>query len=246
MVAKRYKSYERLALYLDSDMAFCHLLGTAASENDRQAVTNALWHALHTIEPTASLHVTTPIYRDFLAYCHRNIEELSCPSLASAVLDNAAGSKTLRNDRKLFVFSLGLNWKSQAQRHRRDAKIATIPRISVTSRAGAYPPPNAIVADTPEIGEIWRKWIAFQKLKDKRNEPRRPKLHILNEQLVMTLGPDQSAILVDENGEMCGVVWRNFVTQPPVLDSLVEIGKESAREKINIRVRLLVLFTTTD
>ena len=62
----------------------------------------------------------------------------------------------------------------------------------------------------------------------------------------MTLGPDQSAILVDENGEMCGVVWRNFVTQPPVLDSLVEIGKESAREKINIRVRLLVLFTTTD
>ncbi len=196
MVAKRYKLYERLALHLDSDPAFCHLLGTAASESDRQAITNALWHTLHTIEPTASLHATTLIYRDFLTYCHRNIEELPCPSLASAVLDNAAGSKMLRTDRKLFVFSLGLNWKSEAQRHRREAKIATIPRISVTSRAGVYPPPNAIVADTPEIGEMWRKWIAFRKLKDGRHERRRPKLHILNEQLVTTLRQDQSAILV--------------------------------------------------
>jgi hypothetical protein len=93
---------------------------------------------------------------------------------------------------------------------------------------------------------MWRKWIAFRKLKDKRNEPRRPKLHILNEQLVTTLGLDQSAVLEDENGEMSGLVWRNFVTQPPVLDSLVEIGKESAKEKVNIRVRLLVLFTTTN
>ena len=46
----------------------------------------------------------------------------------------------------------------------------------------------------------------------------------------MTLRPDQSAILVDENGQISGVqvVWQNFVAQPPVLDSLVEIGKESA------------------
>lgn len=118
MVAKRYKLYKRLALHLDSDKAFCHLLGTAASESDRKAVTNALWHALHTIEPTASLHPTTLIYHDFLTYCHCNIEELPCPSLASAILNNAEGSKALRNDRKLFVFSLGLNWKSEAQRHR--------------------------------------------------------------------------------------------------------------------------------
>ena len=64
----------------------------------------------------------------------------------------------------------------------------------------------------------------------------------------MTLRPDQSAILVDENGQISGVrvVWQNFVAQPPVLDSLVEIGKESAMEKISIRVRLLVLFMTTN
>ncbi|KIL56128.1 hypothetical protein M378DRAFT_17359 [Amanita muscaria Koide BX008] len=238
MVAKRYKLYKRLAQHLDSDPAFCHMLGTAAaSGGDRQAITNALWHALHIVEPTASLcATTTPIYRNFLTYCHRHIDELPCPSLASAVLDNAAGSKMLRTDRKLFVFSLGLNWKSEAQRHRQEAKITTIPQISVTCRARVYPPPNAIVADTQEIGAMWRKWVASRKLKDTRNKKRHPKLHILNEQLVTTLRQDQSAILVDESGAMSGVVWRDFVAQPSVLDSLVAIGKESAMEKISIRM----------
>ena len=123
--------------------------------------------------PFGTLYIPSnlqPVYMplpQFIMTSLHNIEELPCPSLASAILDNAAGLKTLCTDRKLFVFSLGLNWKSEAQRHRRDAKIATIPRISVTSQAGVYPPPNAIVAGTPEIGEMWRKWITFRKLKDK-------------------------------------------------------------------------------
>ena len=167
MVAKRYKLYEKLARRVDNDPVFCHLLATAGSPGDRQTISAALWRALYAIEPTASLCATTQIYRDFLTYCHCYIDELPCPSLASAVLANAAGSKTLRTNRKLFVFLLGLNWKSKAQRHRREAKIATIPQISVTYRAGVYPPPNAIVADTRKIGAMWRKWLRFRKLKDK-------------------------------------------------------------------------------
>ena len=77
--------------------------------------------------------------------------------------------------------------------------------------------------------------ILHGKLADKRH--RRPDLLVLNEQSVLTLGQDQSALLVDERGNLSGVVWQDFVPQPSVLADLVAVGKESAKTRISIRVR---------
>ncbi|KAF8656709.1 hypothetical protein AX14_008014 [Amanita brunnescens Koide BX004] len=115
MVTKQEKIYKKLAQHLDSDSTFCLSLAAASSESDREAVTAALHHALAIIDPRATLPASILIYHDFLSYCHQNIEELPYPTLISAVLDNATRSTKLRTDRKLFISTLGLNWKSPAQ-----------------------------------------------------------------------------------------------------------------------------------
>lgn len=75
----------------------------------------------------------------------------------------------------------------------------------------------------------------YQKLSDKRHH--RPTLHMLDEQqLVATIGENKSTILIDESGNICGVVWRNFVLHPSVLENMISIGKESAEMRTNIRV----------
>jgi len=75
----------------------------------------------------------------------------------------------------------------------------------------------------------------YRKLSDKRHH--RPKLLILGEQqLETTIMPNESAILINESGDICGVVWRDFVRQPSVLETMVSIGKESAEMRTNIRL----------
>ncbi len=234
MAPKRNKTYNMLACHLGPDPAFCHILATAADKSGRQAVADALRHGLQDLGRLPTLPATTALYRDFLGYCHRNLEDLSSPSLISAVLDNAAHSKKLRSDRKLFVFSLGLNWKAKAQHHRCAAKLATIPRLSIVRRTEPYPPPNSLIADSPETAALWAETHANQKLPDKRLK--KLNLLILDQQLVMTIDEDQSQILVNESGHTSGVVWRNFVLQPSVLASIVATGKESADVRTNIRV----------
>ena len=233
---RRNQIYAKLAYQLGGDPEFCNLLATAASESDRKAVTAALRRCLVDLNEPALLPPSIPLYRDFLAYCHRNLGDLPSLGLTSAVLGNALHSKKLRGNRNLFVFTLGLNWKAKAQHDRREAAIAAIPRISVAQRTEPYPPLNSLVAESPEIYTLWEHSVKFGKQPDKRQG--RPNILLLKKHLVSTIGPGQSAFLVDEEGRLCGIVWRDFVSQPSVLEDLVAIGKESAETRTSIRVRL--------
>ncbi|KAF8720216.1 hypothetical protein AX14_011136 [Amanita brunnescens Koide BX004] len=145
---------------------------------------------------------------------HLGSDPAFCPALATAA------------NRKLFVFEPGLNWKAKAQPLRCKARLASIPKITVTRRDIPYPPPNSLVADTLEIAKLWKNSNEKGKLADKRQK--RPNL---NHQLVLTILQDESVMLFDERHNLVGLVLRNFVLRPSVLDDMVAVGKESAETR---------------
>ena len=231
MPSRRYNNYKKLACQLGADPVFCHILATTGGRVEHDLVVNALRSKLGVHEPFLT---NESLYRDFLSYCHWNIDELPSPDLAVAVLANAQLSKSLRLERNLYVFTLGLNWKVKGQQRQWNAALASIPKLTVRRLAHPYPPPNSLVADTPATANLWRAKVTSGKQPAKWHK--RANLLILDEKLVKTISRNKSMIFVNDSGQPCGIVWRNFVPEPLALADLVAVGKESAKTRRSIRV----------
>ena len=235
MPPRQYNNYNKLLHQLGADPVFCHILATAQDQSERDLVANALCSKLGAHEFCLA---NESLYRDFLSYCHQNIDVLPSPDLAEAVLANARHSKLLQSERNLFVFALGLDWKVKGQIQHCNAALTSMPKLAVRRLTH---PPNSLVADTPATGNLWRDKLSSRKQPDKWQKW--VNLLILDKKLVTTISHDENAILVNSHSQICGVVWWNFVREPSVLANLVAVGEESARTRRSIRVRSILFWS---
>ncbi|KAL7277988.1 hypothetical protein ACG7TL_001801 [Trametes sanguinea] len=167
----------------------------------------------------------------FSDFVHWTTENRTSAALAAAVAKYRTTRDLNRKIHRYVVARLGLD-----RTHGR-AVAESLPRHYLHRLSTPYPPLNEYVAETDRIQDLWSDHFANRPRPDKRRA--RQAVHLLNPaQLALTIGPEDSCVLVDaDDDSIIAVVMRcaageNTSESAPFLDwanATIKSGMEDRR-----------------
>ncbi|KAF8809192.1 hypothetical protein BYT27DRAFT_6525953 [Phlegmacium glaucopus] len=162
------------------------------------------------------------LFRSFLSWCAD--KSLSCPKeLEQAIANRSNLKKKHRKAKRNFIDRVGLNWEAA----RRDEYLSGIPTTIIPALSTPYPPLAHWVFESDEIKEKWEYWISKAPQADARKK-RLPMLRLDPGKLACDLSSDTSMIFQKEDGQLAGLVLRNFCPDSHTLSWLDDVIEGAA------------------
>ncbi|KAM6489122.1 hypothetical protein JOM56_010310 [Amanita muscaria] len=193
----------------DENDALCSIIAHARTDEGRDELVKTL-KAKMVYHGASEFALENPeLLRSFFSYCGKNKTSIG-GNLSVALAQRSSYLKQHKRAQRMVVDDIGLNWKSAKQDMRRDAMLSGIPELEVVWLDKPYPPLGHWVCDTPEIYQLWEWRIKKGPLSDTRSKLSRKPLMHLDWTRIKTIQHKESVRLVNKDGELVGLVIRNF------------------------------------
>lgn len=157
---------------------------------------------------------------------------LRYPTLFQDLRRHEQNKQTNRHRKIHFASQIGLDWT----REQADEWLKTIPTRVLDPLPEPIPPKGYWVVDSDAIETAWVPFLKTRKLADKRI-PRRPVFRIDEKShIVLDIGPDESMVVYDKEGNLVVLVLHNFCGSAELLKTITDSILRTVEVSRSVRV----------
>lgn len=201
---------------IGADLAVCNLLAESSHEGDNsfceaaRAIANQIWGEAATAD-FASLSTGNTI--SCICTWAGRLKTMVPSGLKTAIENRHKNQDRQRKIKRDYIRNFALHRSPEE----RDQYLSAVPILTLPRLRQPYPPAKFSVYETKQAGDRWRHFLRDRKQHDPRTGTK-PMMYLDPSKLRKTIEADESRIIKDEEGNLVGVVLRNFCVDGDALE----------------------------